>query len=194
MGISPAIFGALGASVRSGALFYSDGSSLSGWTVSGVTVDASAGNGNPAPGFRAWPNGNYAYIQPAPALSFTNGRKIRFDARLANTNALVNLFFANNASGVGFMLRLDSRTSNACGIATTSSWTTWAAPSGTVFTTTDANWHTYEIQFKAGNTVDVLKDGVVVISGRSLVPNGNYIGMQGDAGGSGGYIDNIYIL
>jgi hypothetical protein len=190
MAIPLLAFGAL-AAANGGSVFSSDGSSLAGWTNSGVTVSATIGN--PAPSFSAVPTAQNAHIQIANLTSFA-GRTMQFDAMLANTNALLDVFFACNSSGQGLYLRLDSRTANACGISTATGWTTGVVPSGTTFSTTDASWHTYKIVFNgAGTAIDVYKDGVQVISARASTLQGNYIGLWSDAGSNGGYLDNILI-
>ena len=191
MAISAAIMGALGASARLGGnLFFNDGSSLSGWTVSGATVDTTIGN--PAPSLKAYPINQYAYIAP-PGITDLIGKSIKFDCKLGTSVALANLFFGCNASGAGRMLRLDMRSDNLPGISTTTSWTAWGAPSST-FALIDSNWHTYQIDIKTGPVVDVWKDGVKVLSNISIVLNGTYIGISGDGGSQGGNFDNISIF
>ena len=192
MAISAAIMGALGAAAYTGGnLFFNDGSSLSGWTVSGATVDATIGN--PAPSLKAYPTNQYAYIAP-PGITDLIGKSIKFDCKLGTSTALANLFFGCNASGAGRMLRLDMRDSvNLPGVATTTSWTAWSAPSST-FAAIDSNWHTYQIDIKTGQVVDVWKDGVKVLSNISIVLNGTYIGISGDGGSQGGNFDNISIF
>lgn len=191
MAISAAIMGALGAAAYTGGnLFSNDGSSLAGWTVSGATVDATLGN--PAPSLKAYPTNQYAYIAP-PGITDLIGKSIKFDCKLGTSTALANLFFGCNSSGAGRMLRLDMRNTNSCGIATTSGWTSWSAPTGTTFTT-DSNWHTYRVDIKAGPVADVWKDGVKIITGASIAVNGTYIGLSGDAGSQGGNFDNLSIF
>lgn len=195
MAISAAIMGALGAATYTaytgGNLFFNDGSSLSGWTVSGATVDATIGN--PAPSLKAYPTKQYAYIAP-PGITDLIGKSIKFDCKLGTSTALANLFFGCDASGVGRMLRLDMRGSvDLPGVATTTSWTAWSTPSST-FAAIDSNWHTYQIDIKTGPVVDVWKDGVKVLSNISIVLNGTYIGISGDGGSQGGNFDNISIF
>lgn len=193
MAMSAAILGALAAGSNTGGfLFSSDGSSLTGWTVSGVTVDSTAGNGNPAPGFRAWPTNQYAYIQP-PGVTDLVGKSIKFDCKIGS-GGLADFFFGCNSAGAGRMIRLDARGSgNLPGVATTTSWTAWSAPSST-FASIDNAWHTYQIDVKAGPVVDLWKDGVKVLSNVSISLSGSYIGLQGDGGSAGGYFDNIQIF
>lgn len=192
MTVSPAMFGILGgASVATSILWSSDGSSLTGWTVSGVTVDSTLGN--PAPSFRAYPTNTYAYIAPA-GISDLIGKSIKFDCKLGSSTPLANLFFGCNSSGAGRMLRIEGRSGNNCGIATTTGWTSWSAPANTFAPVTDGAWHTYKIDIKAGPVVDVWLDNVKVLSNVSIALSGTYIGLSGDAGSSGGNFDNLSIF
>lgn len=176
-----------------GLLFASDGSTLDGWAINGVTVDSIEGNGNPAPGFRAWPTHNYAYIAP-PGITDLVGKSIQFDAKI-QTGGLADFFFGCNSAGVGRMLRLEGRVgSYYSGISTASSWTSWDSPYSSTSAVTDGVWHTYQIDIKSGPVIDLWKDNVKTLSNVPVVLSGVYIGLQGDGGSFGGFFDNIQIF
>lgn len=193
MTLNAAMIGAIAAGGGfSGPIWESDGSSLTGWTVSGpATVDT--GVGLPAPSLRAWPTNGWAYISP-PGVTDLIGKSIQFDCKLGSGSAnLCNFFFGCNSSGAGRMLRIDGRSANACGVAVTSSWASWSAPANT-FPNTDTNWHTYRIDIKPGPVVDVWQDGVKKLSNVSIALNGTFIAIHGDGGSQGGNFDNLSIF
>ena len=69
--------------------FYSDGSSLSGWTINGITI--SSGVGNPEPSFVGTTDTNYAYINPTGFSSFV-GYTILVDMYTSGTVPLSDFF------------------------------------------------------------------------------------------------------
>jgi hypothetical protein len=168
-------------------VWVSDGSSLTGWTVNGATVDATLGD--PAPSFKAT-SGQYAYIAPVVGLI---GKSITARVRVIPGTALCDLFFGCNASGAGRMLRLDARAGNHSGIATTTSWTAWGIPDATGVVVPSGSWMSIRIDIKAGPVADWYLDGVLKQSNVSIAVNGDYIGIVGD-GGNGGNFDNLQIL
>ena len=171
-------------------VWVSDGSSLTGWTVSGATVDATLGD--PAPSFKAT-GGKYAYIAPVVGLI---GKSITARVRvIPGTVALCDLFFGCNASGAGRMLRLEARSGNPSGIATTTSWTAWGTPAATGVVVPAGQWLSIRIDIKAGPVADWYLDGVLKQSNVSIAVNGDYIAISGDGGTvTGGNFDNLQIL
>lgn len=193
MTLNAAMIGAIAAGGGfSGPVWESDGSSLTGWTVTGdATVDAAVGL--PAPSLRARPSSGRAYISP-PGVTNLLGKSIQFDCKLeSGSTNLCNFFFGCDSNGAGRMLRIDGRSGQNCGIANTSSWTSWSAPSNT-FSNTDTNWHTYRIDIKPGPVVDVWQDGVKKLNNVSIALNGTFIAIHGDSGSQGGNFDNLSIF
>lgn len=169
-----------------GALFYNDGSTLSGWTVSGATVNTSVGN--PAPSLSAG-TGQYAYILP-PGVSTLLNTTIIFNMQLM-TAVCANLFFGNNSTGAGYMVRLDARANTPSGIATTTNWTTWALPTGPNLSVASGVWHSVKLQISGSGTVTFFLNGTQQHQLTSLTLQGAYIGITGDGGGA--YYDSISI-
>ena len=170
-------------------IWSSDGSSLTGWTVSGATVDATLGD--PAPSFKAT-GGQYAYLAPVAGLV---GKSILARVQvIPGTTNLCNLFFGCNASGAGRMLRLEARAGQHSGIVTTTSWTAWGLPAGTGVVVPSGSWMSIRIDIKSGPVADWYLDGVLKESNVSIAVNGDYIAISGDAGGvTGGNFDNLEI-
>jgi len=172
-------------------VFSSDGSTLSGWTNSGITV--SSGVGNPAPSFAGIGGALYAYINPASLSSFV-GYTILVDMYATGATPLVDLYFGCNSSGAGQMFRIDARGDGThyTGFATTTGWVTWTAPSTGIYLSVNT-WYTIKIVITstAMNGMSWYYNNVLGGTG-TFVDNGGYIAMQGD-GGTGGYWDNIAI-
>ena len=168
----------------------SDGSSLSGWTVTGATVDATLGD--PAPSYKAT-GGQYAYIAPISGLV---GKSIQVRVRvIPGTNRLCNLFFGCNASGAGRMLRLEARAGQHSGIVTTTAWTAWGLPAATGVVVPSGSWLSIRIDIKTGPVADWYLDDVLKQSNVSIAVNGDYIAVHGDGGGvTGGNFDNLQIF
>jgi hypothetical protein len=172
-------------------LFYSDGSSLTGWTIGAAAITIDSTVGNPINSFKSTGSSQYAYINPASITSFV-GKTIQVDMRATGATPLIDFFFGCSAAGAGQMFRLECRAATASGFATTTNWTTWAAPaSGATYTVN--TWSTVKIQINstAAGGMTYFINGTSVATG-TFVDNGGYIGMQGD-GGSGGNWDNIYV-
>ncbi|WP_027853393.1 hypothetical protein [Marinobacterium litorale] len=170
-----------------------DGSSLAGWTNYGITVSATEGLDPPS--FQVWPSNNRAYIAPGGSeFDFPDGTIIRIIAKVASgaTN-LMNVFFACDSAGAGQMLRLEGRSAESSGIANTASWLSWNAPHATFPHIPDAAFHEYEIIFKSGSLIDLIMDQQIVLSDELISRSGPFIGIHGDAGNTGGFIDSIEI-
>jgi hypothetical protein len=156
--------------------------SLSQWTVVGATVASS--NGNPAPSFQAT-SGQYAFRKVGVAPNQT----LEFDVFLLSGTPLANLFFMCNASGAGQMFRIEGRAGNSSGFASTTSWTSWLAPSG--FSNVSVGvWHRVKLVI-GSTTVEGFIDGASYGT-YTFANTGDYIAVHGD-GGTGGRFDNISI-
>lgn len=172
-----------------GQLARYDGSSLTGWTNSGVTVNAVTGNAAPS----LYANiSQYAYIALPTVTSFAN-TTITFDVNLTSNLSLCNLFFAANASGMGTMLRLEARTGSPSGFMPSINWNGWeAGPSGGP-TLAASTWYNVKIQITPAGAATWYLNGALQSSTASVRLLGNYIGIHGDGAGTGAYFDNIIV-
>jgi hypothetical protein len=172
-----------------GQLAKFDGSSLTGWTNNGVTVNAVTGNA--APSLYANISQN-AYIAPATITSFAN-TTITFDVNITSNASICNLFFAANASGMGTMLRLEGRTGFPSGFMAPAGWNSWdAGPSGGP-TLAASTWYNVKIQITPAGAATWYLNGTLQSSTASVRLLGNYIGIHGDGAGTGAYFDNIIV-
>jgi hypothetical protein len=167
-------------------LFSNDGSTLSGWTTSGVSV--SSGTGNPGYSLLAPGNGSYAYISPSGITSLYN-TTIQFDINVSST--LGDFFIGCNSSGAGFGVRLGVSGAWPVGFWVPTSWTTWGGSSGSTLLTA-GQWYTCKVQITSGGTMSLYLNGTFIAS-QTVTLNGTYIGIAGDGGGGNQYFDNIYI-
>jgi hypothetical protein len=166
-----------------------DGSSLTGWTNNGVTVNAVTGNA--APSFYANISQN-AYIALPTVTSFAN-TTITFDVNITSNASICNLFFAANASGMGTMLRLEGRTGFPSGFMAPAGWNSWdAGPSGGP-TLAASTWYNVKIQITPAGAATWYLNGTLQSSTASVRLLGNYIGIHGDGAGTGAYFDNIIV-
>ena len=166
-----------------------DGSSLSGWTTVGVTVNG--GIGNAAPSFYV-NAGQYGYIAPATITSFAN-TTITFSVNITSTASLCNLFFAANASGMGTMLRLEGRTGTPSGFMAPTNWNTWDSGPSSGPTLAANTWYNIKIQITPAGLATWYLDGALQVSTASVRLLGNHIGIHGDGAGTGAYFDNITV-
>jgi len=166
-----------------------DGSSLSGWTTVGVTVNG--GIGNAAPSFYV-NTGQYGYIAPTTVTSFAN-TTITFSVNLTSNLSLCNLFFAANASGMGTMLRLEARTGSPSGFMAPTTWNSWDSGPSSGPTLTASTWYNIKIQITPAGLATWYLDGALQVSTASVRLLGNYIGIHGDGAGTGAYFDNITV-
>lgn len=168
-----------------GTLYFNDGSTLAGWTVSGASVNASVGN--PPPSLQAT-SAQYAYVLPFGLTT------------LYNTTIMVNMqliygicadfFFGCASNGAGYMLRLECRGGTPSGIATTTNWTSWGIPSGPALSISTGVWYSVKIQITGSGATSFFLNGALQQTA-NLTLQGAYIGIQGD--GAGAYYDSIYI-
>jgi len=177
--------------VQAPPLFTSDGSSLTGWTNSGVVVDST--QGNPTSSLKAV-GGTYAYRDLGQSFL---GKTITLDMYILNSGAtfpLCNFYFGCNSTGQGNLLRLEGRSGSASGFATTTSWTSWNAPAtGTNYTV--LTWYTIVISINSSSQASWSINGSPVQTNVSVTLSGNYFGVHGDGVSvHGGLFDNITIV
>lgn len=165
-------------------ILYSSGDSLSGWTNNGASI---YGSGNPGNAIEAT-GATYAYQDIGLDENYT----IEMDVYVINgANDLANIFFLVDSAGQGQMFRVESRGGNSPGFASTSSWSSWNAPSG--YTPVSVStWHNVRIEINdtsATGYIDGSSFGTYSYSN-----NGGYIGVHGDSGAvAGGRFDNIFV-
>ncbi len=165
-------------------------SGTSGWTSHGVVgLTSTAPSGSYFKTSRAYyansANGNYMYSQ-IPNLS-TN-EVITF---WVYTTGLGNMFFLANSAGSGQMARLDSRGgANWAGLAATTSWTQWNAPSSGLDESAN-KWYKFDVVINSTTASTYIGSSTNSISTLGTIANelaisnkGNYIGLVGDALGS----------
>ncbi len=163
--------------------------STAGWTVAGTAgATASAPTGSHFSTQDAYyvnsVNGDYMYSQ-VPGL--TTNEIITF---WVYSTGLGNLFFLTSSGGSGQMGRLDTRGGgDYSGLAATTSWTSWAAPSG--LDESPNTWYKYDIEVTPttanayiGSNSNGLSTLGTFANSRSVSNNGNYIGLVGDALGA----------
>ncbi len=163
--------------------------STSGWTTAGT-----AGQTATAPSGSHYVTTNAYYANSAAGdymyrliNSLNTNEIISFDAY---TTGLGNLFFLTNSAGSGQMARLDSRGGgDYSGLASTSSWTSWSAPSG--LDEAANTWYKYDIVMSGSSVsayIGSISNGLgalgTLTNSRTLSNNGNYLGLVGDGLGS----------
>jgi len=167
--------------------------STTGWTISGI-----AGQTTSAPSGSHYSTTNALYANSSRGdylYTAINGLStneiISFDVY---TTGLGDLFFLVNSTGAGQMARLDSRSGDPSGLATTSSWTLWNVPTG--IQESGNTWYKYDIAISGtsayayiGSVSNLLGTfGTATSSSAFSIANkGNYLGLVGDALG-GSYI------
>jgi hypothetical protein len=178
--------------LSSSYLYYTNGSSLTGFTVVNATVSSTVGN--PTSSYQVIGNisggAQYAYINPGSITSLAD-KTIKFDVYIGS---LCN-FFLCNSSGKGYFLRLDARgASSYSGFGTSTSFSSWSAPtSGYQFTAN--TWYTIKIQITSAGSASYYINGSTTaqVSGYTMSSLSNYIAIHGDTGGGTSYFDNIYV-
>ncbi|MDD5508895.1 MAG: DUF2341 domain-containing protein, partial [Bacteroidales bacterium] len=183
-------------------IYYDDGSSTTGWFISGDAGTTSS-IGNP-------PNSLYAQTHTGSGQNYMS-RNIGIAASTftscnvqTQTGNLGNFYYLCNSSGAGQMYRLDARgTTNYTGFATTTDWNTWNSP-GESQTSSANTWYRFGIAINPAGTVSTLYydattstnpvPGTILNSTTyGVTNNGGYVGLGGDAlGGTvNTYWDNI---
>lgn len=169
-------------------LGYFSGNSITGWTVAGTAGETtSAPSGNPSFGTYAFyangANGNYLYTT---ASGQSTNMIIEFYGYVAN---LQDLYFLANSNGNGQMMR-EGNGGGWYGIASTSSWTSWAAPPDSGYWSNE--WVTVGVVVEDGTATGYLSIGVNTYGSEigsnpsntyTVSNNGNYLGLVGDNGG-----------
>jgi hypothetical protein len=162
----------------------------SGWTihnVAGITAAA--------------PTGSYFHSQDAFYANSANGDYLYTQVPGLNANEIItfwtyttglgNFYFLANLAGKGQMARLDSRGGGDwSGLATTTAWTSWSAPSSGLHESA-STWYKYDVvingnsatAYIGANTNNLGTLGTPANT-LSIVNNGNYLGIIGDALGS----------
>ena len=164
--------------------------SISGWTtnkVAGLTTTAPTGSyfSSTDAYYANSANGDYMYTQ-IPALA-TNETMTFW----TYTTGLGNVFFLTSSSGAGQMGRLDGRGGgDYTGLAATSSWTSWSAPSSGLDETTN-KWYKYDIVLngsRATGYIGSATNNLVTLGTAtntiSITNKGDYVGLVGDALGA----------
>lgn len=172
-------------------LFYADGTSLTGWTVTSATINGSDGSAN-APCLQATGT-QYAYTTTPSVSSFLNKTIFLNMKVIAGSVCLANFYYGCNSTGGGWMLRLEARGgTNYSGITNTTSWSSWTAPAAGNNVTAGA-WNTIKIQIDGNaNTIWYLNGALQENKNTPL--NGAYFAIHGDgATVTGGLYDDIYI-
>jgi len=165
--------------------YYDDCSLLTDWANSGASVYST--DGVPSPSFEAT-GGNYAYKD----IGLTTNKVLEYDGYvIPDSVTLQNLYFLTNSSGAGQMFRLEARSGNSPGLASTASWTSWNAPSG--YSPVSAGvWHEVKIALNSTTAYGYV-DGASFGS-YTFTNNGGYIAVHGDGGSvTGGRFDNIRV-
>jgi hypothetical protein len=162
--------------------------STTGWTIAGTagqkTSVPSGSHYSTTNAFYAnSANGDYLY---SAINGLSSNEIISFNVY---STGLGNLFFLANSAGKGQMGRLDTRGgSDYSGLATTTSWTSWAAPSG--LDESKNTWYKYDIVINSTATAYIgsISNPLAALGTKanqlSYTNNGNYIGLVGDALGS----------
>ncbi|MHB8362555.1 MAG: beta strand repeat-containing protein [Patescibacteria group bacterium] len=175
--------------------YFDQGNSLSNWTTAG-SAGQNTTTGNPAPSYYAnSSNGDYMYNN----ASLTPGEVITFNG---NTTALGDFFFLTNSTGAGQMYRFGIN-SGWFGFATTNSWTSWGAPSGT--SPISANtWYKFQIVITSSSTASLYYKSTTgdspsvngtLVGTYTITDKGGYMGFVGDGASSTdiSYLDNIIV-
>ena len=166
------------------------------YTNSGVAISGFAyGNGGANSAILTTGGNPGGCIQDGPqnyyygtlGFSFLN-TTIVFDAYGAGTNvSILNMFFGCNSSGAGQMLRIDFRNGTySSGFASTTSWTAWSAPTGTIYNAS-TTWYTIKMQITSAGVATWYCNGVLQSgTGQSITMtnNGNYMAFSGDYSGT----------
>lgn len=190
-------YGNSGASTTSSGddafLYFDEGDERTSWNLGGTSSE-DASVGNPVPSYNLpGASGNYMNRDVGMAA----GQITTFNMR---TSVLGNLFFNCNSSGAGQMFRLESRSRTSSGFASTTSWTSWSAPSGS-FTAAANTWYKIMIKTTSATSATLYYEATTdkspgsqpanTVGTYSYSNNGGYMGLVGDGGGGNTYFDNI---
>jgi hypothetical protein len=174
----------------------------------GITIGSSFANTFQANGATTSTTANYGTINPSFSLLNTTILVDMYTTSTTGTVGLCNLFFGNNSSGAGFMVRLDGRSGFQSGIATTTSWTVWNAPTGTGINLLSNVWYTFVISIDSSGNISwaAQKSGTDMFVNNTIYSSLNtgvtttvsssntWLAVNGDRlSGSISYFDNIII-
>ncbi len=175
--------------------YFDQGNQINNWTTTG-SAGQNTSIGDPAPSYYAnSSNGDYMYKN----IGLTPGEVITFNG---DTSALGDFYFLTNSSGAGQMYRFGTG-SGWFGFATTNSWTSWTAPSGT--SPISANtWYKFQIIVTSSTSASLYYKSTAgdspsingtLVGTYTITDNGNYVGLIGDAASSSDitYWDNIIV-
>ncbi len=164
--------------------------SLSTWTVvgtAGLTSAAAAGSyfKTQQAYYANSTNGDYLYTQVS---GFASNEILTF---WTYTTGLGNVYYLANSAGAGQMGRLDSRGGgDYSGLATTTKWTTWTAPSSGLDETKD-KWYKYDIVINGASATSYIGSATNNLGTLGTLANtlavsndGDYVGLVGDALGA----------
>lgn len=169
----------------------------SSWVITGgATIVSSPVNSPDTYSIFASGNISYGYLNVASVNSdFTSfyNCQIIVDLRAID---LVDFYFGCNSTGSGNMFRLEAR--NAAfnyklGFAATGSWTNWNDPTTGSPSVTAYTWYTIIITINSSGVATYTYNGIAGTGSIQVNAANTYIGLQGDAGGGGGYLCNLSI-
>lgn len=165
-------------------------SGTSGWTIKGVAGQTSSA-----------PTGSHFKSTDAYYANSANGDYM--DSLISNlgtnevitfwvyTTGLGNVFFLDSSTGAGQMARIDSRGGgNWAGLATTTSWTQWTAPTSGLDEVANT-WYKYDIVMNstgASAYIGASANNISTLGTRAnaltISNKGGYMGLVGDGLGS----------
>jgi hypothetical protein len=177
--------------------YFDLGNKFTTWTQGTYSCSQDTSIGNPSPSYKC-PSGSGYYMYKN--INLIPGTIITFNVM---SNGLGNFYFLVNSAGTGQMYRLDTRLGTYSGFATTSSWTSWNAPSSG-FTAAGSTWYKLTIVITSSTsatlyysrTTDSSPAGFGTLLGTyTITNNGGYIGLVGDALGTSysTWWDNIIV-
>lgn len=161
-----------------GALYYNDGSLLTGWTTtSGVSINTTDGQVAP-PCIQVNNNQNYAYYN---TIVSQLGKSISVNVKLLpGGSPFAQIFFACNSSGVGYAVWLDARGYGYnSGFTSSTSWNSVTAPT-TQAPVNAGTWYNVLINILPTGYATWYLNGVIKDSGYYTgVALNPYIGISG---------------
>jgi hypothetical protein len=167
-------------------LFYSDGSSLDGWTYTNPTVYTF--NGNPVPSFNFFFTAGYMYRNFGQAFT---SKTIQFDAYF--TGGRINCYYGCDSSGAGPYVSIAQDGTNSGFGAFNTSWSNFGFAPDDLGGPFINNWFTFKIVTNSG----ALNSSQLYVNNVLKAATNQYIAVGSDTYwgflGSNVLIDNIYI-
>ncbi len=173
--------------------YFDQGNSISNWVQVGSAGQITS-IGDPSPSYYTNSiKGDYMYEN----IGLTPNEAVIFNG---NTTALGDFYFLTNSTGAGQMYRFGI-SAGWFGFATTNSWTSWNSPGGSGLLSN--TWYKFEIAITSSTSASLyykqttgdspLINGTL-LSTNTIINDGGYIGLIGDAAGTGiTYWDNIIV-